>query len=186
MMGDMFPVELRGARVGLREFRADDAELLYAYATDPKVLEHTHWQIFSLEDAALWIARMNRFALERPRTEYQWAITLTPEDAPVGGARLRIESLDHGRGSIGYVLGGEHWGKGIVTEAMRLVVDFGFRRLNLHRIEALVEPSNERSWRVCERLGMTREGLLREYFLDDDRRADMFIHSILEHEWKGP
>ncbi len=161
----------------LREFRADDADALCAYATDPKVLEKTHWQVFSLDDAVAWIAQMGRLARRQPRIEYQWALTLPPDDTPVGGARMRIESTECLRASIGYILASRLWGNGYATEAARMIIDFGFDRLHLHRIEALAEPGNEPSWRVLERVGMDREGLLRDYLLDRGRLADAFIYA---------
>jgi [ribosomal protein S5]-alanine N-acetyltransferase len=178
-MRHMYPVELNGPRVKLREFRADDADALFTYATDPKVLERTHWQIFKPEDAGHWISHMQGLAMRQPRVEYQWALTVPPDDTPVGGARLRVESEQSQRGSIGYILSPGYWGKGLVTEAASIVVEFALQTLKLHRVEALVEPSNGPSWRVLERIGMTREGLLRDYLMDRDRWVDAYIYATV-------
>lgn len=178
----MYPVELTGARVRLREFRPDDADAVFAYATDPRILAWTHWQIFARPDADAWLAEMDALAHVSGRTEYQFALTLPRDDIPIGGVRIRIESVESERGSIGYILSPEHQGNGYVTEAAGLLIAFGFDQLALHRIEAFVVPSNAASAAVCERLGMKKEGVLRGYFLDRGARQDAVIYSIIRED----
>jgi [ribosomal protein S5]-alanine N-acetyltransferase len=69
---------------------------------------------------------------------------------------------EHARAELGYVLSREHWGKGLMPEAVRAVIRFGFGRMELNRIQARCVAENTASARVMEKAGMTYEGTLRE------------------------
>ena len=73
----------------------------------------------------------------------------------------------------------EHRGKGLMTEAVRRVIDYAFRELGLHRLEAHVDPSNARSLRLAERLGLSREALLRQNVVEDGRFHDTVLFAVL-------
>jgi RimJ/RimL family protein N-acetyltransferase len=70
-----------------------------------------------------------------------------------------------------------------MTEAIRALIGFGFGELKLHRIRAECDPRNVGSWRVLEKVGMRREGHLRENFLLDGTWCDSYLYAILDHEW---
>jgi len=70
------------------------------------------------------------------------------------------------------------------TEAARALLTFGFGQLRLHRIFATCDPANTASARVLEKIGMQREGLLREHEWVKGRWRDSFLYAILDHEWK--
>jgi ribosomal-protein-alanine N-acetyltransferase len=84
-----------------------------------------------------------------------------------------------GRGSVGYWLLPEARGKGIATQAVRLVAAWALRDLCLARLALLTEPSNDASQRVAERTGFRREGVLRSYAEIDGRRVDYVVFSLL-------
>ena len=86
---------------------------------------------------------------------------------------------------IGIVIGDpEDWGHGYGTEATTLIIDYGFRELNLHRVELLVLDFNKRAKRVYEKLGFVVEGVQREARLIDDQWHDVVQMSILEGEYQ--
>jgi RimJ/RimL family protein N-acetyltransferase len=76
-------------------------------------------------------------------------------------------------------------GKGIGSEAMSLLLDFGFCELNFYRIQLNVIAYNERAIKLYERLGFTREGTLRDFIFRDGKRYDMYLYGLLRHEWSG-
>jgi RimJ/RimL family protein N-acetyltransferase len=98
-------------------------------------------------------------------------------DACVGHVFVNLSSA--GRGSVGYWLLPEARGKGVATNAVRLVAAWALRDLGLARLALLTEPSNQRSQRLGERSGFRREGVLRSYAEIDGRRADYVIFSLL-------
>lgn len=87
-------------------------------------------------------------------------------------------------GEMGYVVNPDYWGQGIATEAAHLLIKFGFQEMKLHRIFATCDPRNIGSAKVLEKIGLTKEGRIREHKLIRDGWRDSFLYSILEHEWR--
>lgn len=89
---------------------------------------------------------------------------------------------EHCRAEIGYALKREYWGKGYMYETINRIVRFGFENMKLHSIEANVNPENERSKKVLERIGFKREAYFRENYLFDGKFLDSIIYSLLEKD----
>jgi RimJ/RimL family protein N-acetyltransferase len=96
----------------------------------------------------------------------------------IGGITLTMTPT-HQRADLGYWLGVPFWGLGYATEAARLVISYGFVRLQLHRIQARCFPRNRASARVLEKAGMRYEGLLRGYLRKGDAFEDALLFAIL-------
>lgn len=86
-------------------------------------------------------------------------------------------------GELGYHVARPHWGQGYATEAVRAVARFGFERMALNRIEADVTVGNVRSARVLEKLGFTREGLLRQRGYWREAFHDLWFYGLLREDW---
>ena len=100
-----------------------------------------------------------------------------------GSIGMRVDPLSNG-GDIGYWLGGEFEGRGLVTRACRLFLDHAFGTLGLHRMSLKADVENVRSRAVAERLGFRYEGTLRGAGLvQGDRYVDMAVYGLLEDEW---
>ncbi|MEX1140493.1 MAG: GNAT family protein [Bacteroidota bacterium] len=85
---------------------------------------------------------------------------------------------------VGYWLSAEFQGKGIMTEACKAFVDFGFAQLGLHRIEIRCAPGNLKSRAIPERLGFTMEATLRDCEWLYDHYVDLIVYSMLAPDWK--
>lgn len=94
-----------------------------------------------------------------------------------------IKRLPFLSGLVGYSIDEAFIGKGIATEAVKLVTAFGFEQLRLHRLEAYVSPQNTGSIRVLEKAGFFNEGLLREFLYINGRWEDHFHYAFLESEF---
>ena len=90
------------------------------------------------------------------------------------------------RAEIGYSLGRASQGQGLAAEALRGAIGHAFSELGLERIEADVDPRNESSWRLLERLGFRREGLLRNRWRVDGEVNDSYIYGLLKPEFTSP
>jgi ribosomal-protein-alanine N-acetyltransferase len=113
-----------------------------------------------------------------------WAVTFTGDNATLGHIALHHWSHNHRRAETGYDLARAYWGQGIATEALRTVLEFGFKRMNLHRIYAGTIADNHESVRLLERLGFTREGTRRESSWEDDGRFhDSAMYGLLRREF---
>lgn len=95
--------------------------------------------------------------------------------------------LEHRRAEIGYLLfADEHKNKGYLSEVMPVMLDYGFNKMNLHRVEAFVEPKNRTSLRLMEKFGFTREGHLRQHYIKDGVIEDSLVFSLLQPEYNKP
>ena len=88
------------------------------------------------------------------------------------------------RAEIGYTIARTHWSKGYATEAVRGLVEYGFDTLDLNRVEADIDPRNESSARLLERVGFRREGHLRERWIVKGEVSDTIFYGLLKAEWE--
>lgn len=179
--GAELPV-LRAARVALRWLRPEDARDVFAVFSDPEVMRY--WSsppLQNLEAAAVLIRQIQ--ALFASRALFQWGIALRPNDTIVGTCTLFHLDHTHRRGEIGFAVGRGYWGQGLASEAVETLLRFAFEKLNLHRIEADVDPRNDRSLRLLERQGFQREGFLRERYHVGAETPDTVFLGLLRREW---
>src|SRR3954470_12196797 len=105
------------------------------------------------------------------------------EDVLVGGCMFPTFDADMGVCEIGVWTEPAGQGRGLVTAAVRHLLDYALLERGLERAEWHCSPTNERSWAVAKRVGMTAEGVLRSAYVHDGERQDMEIWAILRDEW---
>jgi len=165
-------------RLLLRPFHIDDAPAVVALAGDRRVAETTLLipHPYPPEQALRWIAmQQGQFATAAGVT---WAITLRDTATVIGAIGLQF-APPHRRAELGYWIGVPHWNLGYATEAARTVLAFAFDSLRLHRVEAHYQLGNDASGRVMEKIGMTREGLLRGHTFKNGSPRDGVIYAAL-------
>jgi len=102
----------------------------------------------------------------------------------IGRCGLHNWNREHNRAEIGYNISSEeHKRKGLMTEAVSAIIDYGFNELNLNRIEALVGCKNIPSIKIIEKQLFVREGLLRQHCLVGEEYEDSILFSILDSEF---
>ena len=171
--------ELRTERLLLRPFEFGDVDDVASYASDPEVGRYLPLpQPYTRDDAVEFIARQ---ALAEWSTRPTFAIVL--DGHAVGSVSLRVNAPND-IAEMGYLLGKAQWGRGLIPEACRAVMDWGFERYGLHKVWAYADLRNRRSWRVMEKLGMTREGVLRDNEKLRDEYTDDVYYGILRDEWE--
>jgi ribosomal-protein-alanine N-acetyltransferase len=157
-------LEIVTSRFVLEPLNWSDAPDILAHFADPEVIEFLDIEPLSeleeAEDIIAW-ARSMRADGQGVR----WAIREREAGAPfVGTCGFNSINLVRGRrGEVAYDLVRRWWGRGVMAELMPVIIDFGFGRLGLHRLEALVTPGNQRSCSLLERHGFALEGTLRDY-----------------------
>jgi RimJ/RimL family protein N-acetyltransferase len=172
---------LAGPRVRLRALRANDADALFAVRSDPRVMRY--WSHAPWTDREQAVARLAWLERERETSEfYEWAITVDGDDRLVGTVSLFALNRAQKRAEVGYGLASALWGRGYATEALKLAVDFAFGTLGLARLEADIDPRNEASCRLVERIGFVREGLLRERWHVAGEATDSAMYGLLARE----
>ncbi|WP_110926377.1 GNAT family N-acetyltransferase [Bacillus massiliglaciei] len=171
--------------VSLRLFNEADAEEFYALTIRSKAylkkwlgwLEHTK----SAADTAQHIkAGLQEFA-ENGGHPKSFAILYQGKIA----GTISFNTIDkvNRAGTIGYWLGEEFQGKGVMTKACKALIDYGFQELDLHRIEIRAAAENKKSRSIPERLGFTEEGRVREAEWLYDHYVDHIVYGLLESEW---
>ena len=118
----------------------------------------------------------------RDRTLFQWGIARAADDQVVGTCTLGALQWKHRRGELGFALARAYWRQGYVREALPEVVRFAFVDLDLHRLEADVDPRNTASLHVIESLGFKREGYLRERYHVNGEVQDAALYGLLRDE----
>jgi RimJ/RimL family protein N-acetyltransferase len=172
-------------RLTLRWLTPADVPALFAVFGDPEVCRY--WSRPAMPDVGAAAALQQEVeALFAARTLFQWGVTVTGRHEVIGTATLSALSAEHGRAEVGYALGRAAWGRGYATEALRALAAFAFGPLGLRRLEADVDPRNERSLQVLARLGFRAEGLQRGRYVIGGEVQDAALFGLLREEWPGP
>jgi [ribosomal protein S5]-alanine N-acetyltransferase len=178
-----FPT-LETERLVLRQIVPTDAEDLYRIFADHESMRYWSCRPFcSIKQAEKLIEGMARAFLEE--SGIHWAITLRNENRLIGKCGYNEWRKLHRRGDISYIVDRRQWGKGLVSEALRAMLQYGFDQMDLHSIEAGVTPGNDASTRMLQKLGFHLEGHLKESFLVEDVFVDSLIYSLLRKEWES-
>ena len=172
-------MELNTARLFLRPFRADDHADLHAITGAPEVVRWMDWGPNTPEETAVFLGHALASETETPRRTWKFAVVRTADEALIGSTELHIESPEHRRGTMGYLIAPAAQGQGYATEAAQAVLNFGLTTGGLHRITATCDPDNLGSARVLEKIGMSREGRLRDHFLVRGTWRDRLIYASL-------
>jgi RimJ/RimL family protein N-acetyltransferase len=171
----------------LREFVESDFDAMLAYQADPRYQRY-YEDMADEERYALTRRLIKMFCenqTEEPRTKFQLAITLRDGGRLIGNVGVRKERAGSTEGDIGCELAPDYWNMGYATEAVMAMIGFGFQDLGLHRVSASTMAGNEGAWRVLEKVGMKREGELRETTLLEDGWANSVVYGMLKWEWRG-
>ena len=172
-------VELKTERLLLRPLGLGDVDDVLAYASGPEVGRYLPIpQPYTHDDAVEYVARR---ILDDWSTEPTFAIVW--EQQVVGTISLHV-TVRHEIAEMGYALARQAWGRGIVPEAARAVIDWEFERYALHKVFARSDVRNRQSWRVMEKVGMTREGVLRGHHKARGEREDVVYYGVLREEWE--
>ena len=172
------------ARVHARPWRKGDGPGVWMLVQNQETLFGPPGLITSLEDAERWVENELAEQTAPERTKYRFALELVSDDALIGGCRVHFEDVKNKMASIGMALYKPYWNQGYGTEVGELLLHLAFEQLAVHRIEALIEPSNARSLALVRKAGFTREGLARERILDE-HWIDTEVWSLLDHEWRA-
>ena len=174
-------------RLTLRPFTADDIDAMLAYRGRSDVCRYLP---FDPQGRAALLDRFDSGVLSRTElTAAGQALTLgawrrdTGELA--GDVILFFHSEEHAGGEIGWVFDPAHSGQGLATEAASALLELAFGGLGLHRVTARLDPRNDRSVALCERLGMRREAHFVSCEVFKGEWADLAIYAVLADEWRA-
>jgi ribosomal-protein-alanine N-acetyltransferase len=171
---------IEGQHVILRGMRASDASSLCELLTAPEVCRFITQPPGTPEGFERFIVRSNRQA-----GRYAcFAVTLKGSDVAIGMFQIRELEPGFRTAEWGFALGSSFWGTGVFEEAARLVLEFVFETLKVHRLEARAAVRNGRGGRALQKLGAVQEGVLRKAFQRDGQYLDQVLYAIVEDDWR--
>ena len=175
---------LETTRLVLRDLRMTDADFILNEWGDPVVTFYMRDEepLKTLEQAEEMLRPLQ--TPEKMPDFKWWGIEIKAEGCLIGTCGYCRWDKQHHHAELGYDLWPAYWGQGLMPEALRRLIRFGFEDMFLNRIEATTHTENQRSQRVLSKLGFQREGLLRDYYCRDGIYNDQVAFSLLRKEWQ--
>lgn len=170
-------------RLILRRARVEDAVPMFRnWASDPDVTRFLTWPAHESVEVSRLVAES--WAAESEKEDYyQWMIVWKEINEPIGSISVVAFDSQVNKAEIGYCIGKNWWGKGIVAEALSAVVDYLFREVGVNRIEARHDVKNPRSGAVMNKCGMVYEGIARQAGRNNEGICDICSYGILAEDW---
>lgn len=178
-----FPA-LETERCILRAITPDDAAAIFRIMSDPQVTRYLGRQPMTSMEEAVQRTRMYRTTFEE-QAGIPWAVASRAHGQVMGTCVFWNLNRAHFRAEVGYILGSDWWGQGLIPEAVSAMLTFGFTTMGLHSVEAQLAPENMASRRVLEKLGFAQEAHFRENYYDpvEQRFTDTAVYSLLKFTW---
>jgi [ribosomal protein S5]-alanine N-acetyltransferase len=173
--------ELSGARVTLRELRADDAMALFSAVANPEVTRFISPPPATVEGFEQFIAWAQRQRAEGQGLAY--GIVPHGSDAAIGLFQMRALQQGFANAEWGFLIASEFWGSGMFVDSARLMLAFAFGVIGVRRLEARAASGNGRGNAALGKLGAVREGMLRKSFLRHGEVLDQAMWTVLADEW---
>lgn len=177
-----FDVAIHTQRLLLRPLQASDDQALMAIFGDPVVMRY--WATPPWDSVA--VAQALIATDQAAGADADWlrlGLVRRSDDRLLGTCTLFDHVPSSRRAEMGYALAREAWGQGLMHEALTALLDHGFERWKLNRVEADIDPRNTASARVLERLGFRAEGLLRERWIVAGEVSDSTLYGLLRRDW---
>lgn len=168
-------------RLELRDFKYNDENSVQKYASDIEVVRYMEWGPNSNKETQNFIKQAIKSQDEQPRTRFELAVL--KGEKVIGSCGLVVTDFVTKQAYIGYCFNKSYWGMGFATESAKRILEFGFKKLKLHRIYATCDVNNIGSEKVLQKIGMKKEGHLREHKLIRNKWRDSYLYSILENEY---
>ena len=174
----MESVKIQSKRLLLRPFIESDIKSVFKGLSHPDIIKHYGVSFKSLEATK---EQMNWFAnLEKERTGMWFAVCSQDNKIFYGAGGLNDISKEHKKAEIGFWLLTDFWGKGIMTEAMPLICNYGFNELGLHRIEGFVESDNTNCKKAMAKLDFQHEGTMKDCEIKNGNFISLDIYSKIK------
>lgn len=170
-----FP-ELESARLHFRRIIITDAKALFQQFSDPEVMRYYNQYPYTSIDQAADVVRK----LDDGFTagfNIRWAIVPKGESELIGTIGFFADLTNPHTGELGYELNRLYWGKGLATEAIKTITEFGLNKIHLQRIQARTVPENTASWKALEKNIFIREGLLRKHSWWKNELHDVYLYA---------
>ncbi len=185
MMTHVGTLKIETERLILRQFKySDDENMLKYWVSHPEIQSLYSEPVYSTKQEVKEL--LDKYISSYDKNDYyRWAIILKESDECIGQiAYFLVDSNNH-FAEIEYCIGSLFQRKGLATEATKAVIQYGFNKMNLHKVQICHKSINIPSRKVIEKCGLAYEGTLRDFFYQDGRYVDRLYYSILRDEFMG-
>lgn len=173
-------------RIILRDPKPEDAVLLWQWRREESLKAHQPFVHLTVDQLRTDIEKNRNNDLPNfSRDRFQWMIERRDTGDAIGWVTVSIRSWEHLISEIGYSLTGTEQGLGYGTEAVGLILSKLFCDAHMYRVEAKCSVFNVASYRLLEKMGFQKEGILRGYFSIQGARVDHYLYSLLRQEYFG-
>jgi len=180
---DIFP-ELESERFKYIQVTLADVEDIFKIYSDPEVAKYDWYKPITTKDDALSI--INRYSKEfQNKEELTWGVARKYDNKIIGYCCLGSFNDDSRRSEIGYGFNRDEWNKGYATEAIKVLVKFGFDIMNFNRIEATVTLGNDASVNALKKANFLQEGIVRERSIMKGKFEDDVILAIIRKDYSA-
>lgn len=171
---------LESERLLLRQITNDDIDEVFELRSNPEIMKFVPRPLVSKKEEALEHIKLIQSKIEE-NEGINWAITIKGNPkliGVIGHYRISWENL---RSEIGYMILPEYHGKGITSEAVKLLIDYGFNTMKMHSLEAIIDPRNHASAKVLEKNNFVLEAQFKEDTLWQGEWLDTNVYSLLNN-----
>ena len=178
---DQLPV-LAGGQVLLRELEISDAASLFAMLTSEEVARFISTPPTTLEGFVRFII----WTHEQRRDGQSVCYAVVPRGLTAAIGIFQVRELERGFATAewGFAIGSAYWGTGMFVDSSKLVIDFAFDTLGVHRLEARAAVANRRGNAALQKVGAVHEAILRRSFVRNGEYLDQALWTILDSEWR--
>jgi ribosomal-protein-alanine N-acetyltransferase len=178
-----FP-ELTTERLVLKRIQKSDAEDIFKFRSDEGVMRFIPRPLAKTIEDAEKVYQMIDEGINN-LSSINWGLYLKENNRLIGIIGYVRMSKEHFRAEVGYVLHRDFHNKGLMYEALKEVIDYGFNGMKLNSIEAIIDPDNKPSQRLIEKMGFVKEGHIREHTFHNNKFSDVLIYSKLKRNHDG-
>ena len=171
--------ELNTERLILRKITSDDVDFILQHFSDEEVCQYMvdNEPIATMEEA-MDIIHWSHSNSDDPNNN-RWLIIQKETNKPIGTIGFHRWDKNNKIAEIGYDLSKSYWNKGIMSEAMKIALKFGFEKMGLNRIQAFVHVENNASYHLLRKHGFYAEGIIRDMYLYRGKYHDHYMMSLL-------
>jgi len=170
--------EIDDPELTLRPIELSDVEAMFGFLSQPRVIEHTSWNITSTEDLRALVEIYNSDDLN---SAIQFAITQKSTNTLIGIIGFHTVSMINRTAEIAYTLHPDYWNRGIATTLCRSLVDWALTSGRFVRVQATALDTNHASARVLQKAGFELEGTLRNFRMVRGKSRDFLVYSIISN-----
>jgi len=179
-------IQIETDHLSLRTIALSDSEQVFKYRSDFKINQYQNWIPKTMSEVRDFIENKVSFEIDQPDTWHQLVIIKKDSNELIGDIGIHFLDWDNYQVELGCTIDKQSHGKGYATEALRGTINYLFDKLNKRRIIASVDPRNQKSIQLMERLGFRKEAHHKESILINNEWIDDLIYAILAHEWMSP